>query len=635
MLQHRFRAKHILILCSLLGPSLWAKNLRIKSSVDSRVSNQGEPIRLGVSVYTESRDTILEPKLPLMTDWQVVKKYSNPSFSTKIVNGQITFSQKNEYVYFLLPMRKGELRIPKLEVRVGQKLYATDPITIAVKQVADDPIARKFNNPGGGNPSANPFGGSQVDTSPNLAPINPQEGVFVRSEPSKTDVFLGELIVVPFYLYFRDTHMRNAEIAKFPTFRGFLKEELFVPKTMTQNPVQVGGHTYYRTELIRYALFPLKVGKLSLDSLVFKADAMVSPSQLMDAMAYGNPFDIIDNIGQSYPVSKSAKTLDILVKPLPTAPAGSIFTGGVGQFEMKVKGPERIVSTGQPFSVTMEFRGRGNVKSIEEPPLSLPEGLESFETKTSMEFSEQATGHKTFEFLLLSRKPGTFDIPPMKWTYFDPDKRQYVTAEGPPLKVQIEGAATETLNIAESPSKEEKSVRFSPIRVETQKFERAEESGILLGTSAWGAMAFAYAALGFAFFSRRRREIIEADLARAPYKITEQKILSKKSRPALRLANLLDQWTREWLVFKLGLPLSMIEESREVLLDELKKGLPPEYYKELSNLKNYWAELDQMRFAGQNKTTEVPCAQEFKRARTLMKQIDTKLLARTTGSQEA
>lgn len=619
MFMLRIRTSALITFSLFLAFNAESKNLKIQSSVDSRISKNGEPIRFTISVYLESHDTVLEPKLPLMTDWQILRKYSNPSYKTTIINGAVTFSQNNDYVYFLQPLRKGNINIPKAQVTVGGKIYDTDPITVAVKELNDDPIAKKFNNQGRmPAPLADPGTPDR---------INPNEDVIIQSEPSKTDVFLGELIVLPFYLYFKDIQMHNAEISKFPTFKNFLKEELFVPKTMTQNPVQVGDETFFRTELIRYALFPLKVGKLPLDSLIFKAEALVSPAKMIDDLAFGNPFEILENMGQSYPLTKSAKSIDILVKPLPTAPEDSHFTGGVGQFDMFVTAPDKAVRTGQPFSLTVKFQGRGNVKSIEAPVIKLPEGLESFETKTAMEFKEDATGFKTFEFLLLSRSPGQFNLDPFKWTYFDPDKRQYVNLDGPPLSIKVEGDAPQDINIAESPKNESDSVKLSPIHYESQKFISASNKDTFINSQAWTALGFAYAFLGVGFFIRRKKRLSDADYAKAPWKLTELKIIEKKTRPAPRLAHLLDQWTREWIVSKLDLSHQSIEDSRDNLIEALKKRLAPESYVELSKIRDYWAELDHLRFSGQNVKQELYCAEELKKAQTLFRALEKKFIS--------
>jgi hypothetical protein len=49
-----------------------------------------------------------------------------------------------------------------------------------------------------------------------------------------------------------------------------------------------------------------------------------------------------------------------------------------------------------------------------------------------------ASGTRTFEFLLIPRQQGSFEVGPVEFSYFDLDKKHYVTLKSPAYKLNVE-----------------------------------------------------------------------------------------------------------------------------------------------------------------------------------------------------
>src|ERR1051325_6463571 len=51
--------------------------------------------------------------------------------------------------------------------------------------------------------------------------------------------------------------------------------------------------------------------------------------------------------------------------------------------------------------------------------------------------SSRIRGYKEFDWVLTPKVPGELDVPPIQYSYFNPDQRRYMTAESPPVRVRV------------------------------------------------------------------------------------------------------------------------------------------------------------------------------------------------------
>lgn len=608
----------------------------ISVSADPSQSRNGEPVLFRVRIQNDNRDAVDPPRLPQLADWEIINA-SRAEFPTSILrNGKILYRYQGEFTYVLKPLRKGTLKIPSLELSIGATRYKTDSMIIIVDQLPNGAAARPRMAQRPAAPSQpdmeeeDPLsgygmgGGFGAPPPPSRAtpPPNSRESFFLRAEPSKTNVYQGELIVLSYVLYQKEISIANAEIAKFPDFQGFLKEELLLPKTFTRTPIELQGQPYYRSELLRYAVFPLKSGLLKIDPMVFKAEFVASPQDIINGMLRGQ---MPQNLGSLNPIpmSKSSEEIKILSKNLPPAPAGSVFTGGVGQFKMDIKAPTGRLSTEQPFTIQLTVAGRGNVKAIEEPPLKLPATLEAFQTKNSYEFREDATGYKTFEYLINPHAPGSYSLEPIVWTYFDPQTAKYVQLKGPPIQLQIEGSAAPG-SAKESSEAPPPVARFGPIAQGAQNFlplAAIDQPSFLGSLGAWGVQLLLYAYAALLFFRRRQFDTRNLRFRTAPWEKTEEIILNRSDWPKKELANLVDQWIRERLAGYLRRGEIHRESPRDEIFEALRNQLHPEKHRDLDKLKHLWGDLDLWRFSGSSSASERGDRAVFGRAKTLLESL--------------
>jgi hypothetical protein len=645
----RTLARSIALLLVMLAAPAWAQRPIIQVSADPSRSRNGETVLFKISVRIDDRGRMEKPQLPDLGDWAVLNSFRSESPRVVMTNGRVQYQYSAEYSYFLKPLRAGTLKIPSVKIVVAGKDYSTEAISVIVDRVSSAPLARSPRlppppgRPGGlgsgpnmqfdeDNLSGN-GGGATGGLAPSEVPTN--ESFFVRPEINKTEAWAGEMLILSYVLYQRTRNLSNPELSKFPDFKGFLKEELFITKNFQQDRVQIGNEVFFRSELIRYAVFPIKTGPVKIDDFKFKAEVFTSPSDLIQSLMLGTP---PPSMGGPIPMEKSSGVVNINSKPLPPTPPESVFTGAVGTFEIELKGPTSSVPAGTPFTLSLTIAGKGNVKMIEDVPLKLPPELELSRTTNLSELRQDTSGYKTFEYQILPRTVGDYRLEPIRFTYFDPDKSEYKTLESRPFLVSVEGGSSQGPGgAADSAAPKERA--FSPVRSGPQEIlswgpgQRGPGTSLADHRLFWIFHGVLYALFGVAFARRRKDEAQEAYLKRAPWEVTARSIRALEPRKTIELAVLVDQWIREKLAGQLGEKDLHGESARYDIEQAVRKRVPAEFQKLLDSLKQLWSDLDVIRFAGSKKIPEgiVP-AELFARAQKVVEAI---LARKRSDEQEA
>jgi hypothetical protein len=130
----------------------------------------------------------------------------------------------------------------------------------------------------------------------------------------------------------------------------------------------------------------------------------------------------------------SSPSAKIKVNALP-ANAPSDFNGAVGNFTMQTELNATETKTDEPLTYKVKIAGNGNLNLFAAPAIDLPPGWETYEPEV-----DEASNARTFSYLLIPRSPGEFSIPAHTWSYFSPEKKQYVTLSSEAYNVKVEAA---------------------------------------------------------------------------------------------------------------------------------------------------------------------------------------------------
>jgi hypothetical protein len=208
-------------------------------------------------------------------------------------------------------------------------------------------------------------------------------------------------------------------------------------------------------------LVPQKIGKIYIEP--FEIECFVN----VQRKGQRSPFD--DFFGSYETVNKRVKSIpvEITVKPFPDhQPAG--FIGAVGKFTVTAGIDKHEVKTNEAITLKVNVKGNGNIKLIELPSFRFPADLEVYDPKINDNIdagSNGITGSKTFEYLIIPRHAGSFEIPAWNFSYFDPSAGNFKTFTSEIMTINVtKGENDSETTIVSTPGKEDIKVIGQDIR---------------------------------------------------------------------------------------------------------------------------------------------------------------------------
>lgn len=411
----------------------WANEVQVDAYVDSNQVEKGEVFILTVSVSASKSVAVNEPRLPDLRGFELLGTTSSTSSQSSFANGKFSVKITKNFIYQLVAVREGKLRIGAIDVAVEGRMQKTQPIVMDIRKQS---VARKNqrNDRRRVRPRQmrDPFEEMEDAFSQLLQrrprpgyrspPGKGKESFFIQVEVDKTDVYVGEQVTASWYLYTRAA-IRDIDTLKYPSLKGFWKEDIEVATSLRFENEIVNGVVYQKALLASYALFPIKKGV-----------AVIDPYKAKCTVAERGTF----GFGRSFVRTKGSRSVKVNVKELPVAGRPNDFTGAVGQFQVSSKlEPNTPVPANQPVTLKIRVAGRGNGKMVELPELALPESLELYDTKKEAQFFKDGRSYKDFEVLLIPRQEGQIEIPASQLSFFDPDKGEYYSRTTPALNLSV------------------------------------------------------------------------------------------------------------------------------------------------------------------------------------------------------
>ncbi|MFN5355596.1 MAG: BatD family protein [Bacteroidota bacterium] len=339
------------------------------------------------------------------------------SNNVQIVNGN--FSQSISFTYYLSGKNPGSYKIGPASIDAEGKRIASNVIQMTVTKGTAPAQSR------------NDGSGESVINSKNL---------FVRAIPARTSCMKGEGIPVTFRL-FSALSVVDFAIPKMPGFDGFWNQEISLPQTLDRSTEVIDGVRFTVWDIKKLVLFPQQSGNLTIDPMEVECLVRVK----VNNSRFRDPFGMFDDpfFGNVRDVKHGFKSAPVRIRvdELPQG-AGPGFSGAVGTFNFEAKLDRSKVKANESVTLKIKVSGNGNLKLAELPEPELPGDLETYDPKTSEQFKAGPTGvngSKTAEYLIIPRNGGVFEIPELRFTYYDPGKRNYITRTAGPFTLNVEG----------------------------------------------------------------------------------------------------------------------------------------------------------------------------------------------------
>jgi hypothetical protein len=260
--------------------------------------------------------------------------------------------------------------------------------------------------------------------------------VSLRLHVSTREVYVGQPVSATLKLYTR-VNLSGINELKYPDFKGFLREDLETPELRSLENEVIDGVQYGTGVLQRFLLYPQISGEIRIDPV--QMTAMVQQRSSMRDPFFDDPFfDSFFSGVSTVPRSVSSQPVTIRVKPLPE-PRPADFHGAVGSFTLSSDISKSEVEVNDAIDLTISIKGSGNLNLAGEPVINFPQGIEKYDPEVTVRSSGTASGSKTFKYLLIPRNSGTFEIPPVSYTVFDPQQQKYVTLRSEGYSITVTG----------------------------------------------------------------------------------------------------------------------------------------------------------------------------------------------------
>lgn len=381
----------------------------ISVSVPSRVS-VGENFRLAFTINSHQVENFRVGEIPAELE-VLAGPYTSQQSSFQMVNGHTSSSSSITYTYTLYASSRGTYTISPAHAVVNGKNVKSRSVKITVS---------------GGNRSAN--GEPKMHEEQQEGQMRSSSSkitgkdLFIKVTANKQRVTEQEPILLTYKVY---TLVDLSQLqGKMPDLTGFHVQEVPLPQQKSFHVEKVNGRNYRVVTWSQYVMYPQMTGKLTIPGITFKG-IVVQQNRSVD------PFEAFFNGGSGYvEVHKDIKapSLTVQVTPLPRKPTN--FSGGVGKFNISASVDREEVKAGEPVTFRVVVGGTGNLKLIKQPELNVPKDFDKYDAKVTDKTRLTASGvegNMVYDFLVVPRNQGAYDIPAVEFVYYDVTTRKYQT----------------------------------------------------------------------------------------------------------------------------------------------------------------------------------------------------------------
>ena len=432
--------KRIILLLMLCPLWLWAQDAPTLTVSAKKQVFVGERFQVVFEANAEGRNF----QAPSFEGFNVVGgPFTSTSSSIQMVNGSISRTTRNSYTFALQAFQEGTFRIGSASLTVNGDKVSSEPFEI---KVLPDDGSHAYSG-GGGGASSNQGQSQQNTNDPQVS----GKDLFLRCIPSKKSVYVGEQVVLTYKLYTK-VPVSSVSISKVPSYAGFWTKDISDNNgTLKQSNEYVNGIEYTTAEIQKMIIVPQRSGKFTIDPMTMECVAQIrtqrNNSRSMDPFEafFNDPFfnRNITNVQKEL----SSQSFSIEAKPLPENNKPASFAGAVGNYKFTSSIDKTELSTNEAVTLTLTVSGSGNIELLQMPEPVFPPDFEVYDPKITISTdvnSQGMTGTKKAEYLAIPRRAGSFSIPPVEFSYFNPSSESYQTLYSEPYELSVvKGKETE------------------------------------------------------------------------------------------------------------------------------------------------------------------------------------------------
>ena len=341
-----------------------------------------------------------EPGIPELGDMAEFVRSVEPSRWWS--NGE----ERKAYAFRFRAIRPGRFEIDPIRVVSHGRTIESEPVSLTI-----DPV---------------PTGETELP-----------DHLFLTGVAARSRAYVGEPVIVT-YTVSHDEHHRWPQIGTkaWPSFEnfdvverpGYTKEEERAAVSTREQIERLMAH--------RVALLPRRAGQLVLGAATVEA-RVEKPWDRWTSLAEHEPEYL------SYILTSDPLALQVL--PLPDRRPTS-FRGHVGTLKVTSMVNGTVIEVGESVTLEVKVAVEGHVEGLPDPEIDFPGrfAVAEPEIDTALaEYNYQLRGTRTYTYRLTATTPGTYVIPAVEMSYFDPETEAYGTTRSHPFTITVVPAGAE------------------------------------------------------------------------------------------------------------------------------------------------------------------------------------------------
>jgi tetratricopeptide (TPR) repeat protein len=307
-----------------------------------------------------------------------------------------------EHRYLVMAPRAGRFTVAPFEARLGREVARSAALHFVVVSPPALPTPAIVSRP----------------------PDDAARGVSFRAMVSPETVYVGQQATYQVGVYLSDDVRyrlrRNPEFVP-PELRSILAYDLGAAGQPVSRR-EYGGQRY-EVHVFQRALFPLAPGRLE-----------IPPARLNYSLPLSASFFSRE---ESHQLRSESVPLVVLEPPAQGRPAD--YAGAVGRFTLRSVLDAAEGRVGDPLLLTIAVSGAGNVNFFPRPQVAVPWGqLVAAGERVRLDSSTYVLrGVKEFDWVITPTRAGEWEVPAIRYAYFDPSTRRYDAALSPALRLRV------------------------------------------------------------------------------------------------------------------------------------------------------------------------------------------------------
>ena len=276
-------------------------------------------------------------------------------------------------------------------------------------------------------------------------PVNIQrsyndDALTVSLTPNKKTVYEGEQFSVTLNIHLFEHFLNGPEATDISTGNDFI---VYRNEQAKMTYERIEGTNREAKGSVKFAwLSPTKSGDLQIPPFKFKYTKAGEPKVVEKKNQAGGFSSIIRSMSQE-PVEAEAQSapVNINVLPLPTEGKPEDFSGMVGSYSFSANFDRTNLKVGEALTLAISIKGDGTPGTITDP--KLPDFSEFRSVPPENSINKKVSGNKVItskdvKVFLYPKKKGTFEIPAITYSWFNPAKKKYETASAGPWTIEVE-----------------------------------------------------------------------------------------------------------------------------------------------------------------------------------------------------